>query len=92
MFQLEFTDKNKKFYCIGLFSGKVASNEDFKIKFLRRNFKLNYVFYFPQVADVAFVSKNDIRLMLPKPETKKGTKRTQSFITFDVNFFGIDVQ
>lgn len=87
---VEFKDK-KKFYYVGKVI-KVNQKEDCEVSYCRKSSKVEGAFVFPLVEDLASVTFKDIKLILPVPCNRKGTKRANSFLKFPVNFAGLDVR
>lgn len=86
---VEFKGKQKVYYV-----GKILSRQsefDFEITFLRRSVKSGK-FIMPDVVDTSLVHKNDIKLILPPPETQGKTKRQQGLLKFGINFDSLNVK
>lgn len=88
---VQVCDKQKYFY-VGKVMKQTDKEGDLEISFLRKNQKILNVFIWPSVPDVASVPNEDIKLLLSAPMRKNGTKRTQSFLSFEVNFFNLNVR
>ncbi|XP_050508702.1 uncharacterized protein LOC126885927 isoform X1 [Diabrotica virgifera virgifera] len=88
---VEFTD-NKKFYYVGRVTKEKNDEDEVEISFLRKSAKVARAFSYPLVEDIAFVNIKDVKLILPNPEKKQGTKRTQSYLIFEMSFSNLDVR
>lgn len=66
--------------------GLVLSEDSFEysVKFLRRNGPSQFIF--PNVDDIALVTKEDVVWKLPKPDNVVGTSRSKSLVRFSVSF------
>ncbi|KAF5287700.1 hypothetical protein FQA39_LY15800 [Lamprigera yunnana] len=62
-----------------------------EVLFLRKSVKVSSAFYYPEKEDIATVNIKDIKLILPPPEHKKGTKRLQSFLMFELLFDNLHI-
>src|SRR5690606_13811544 len=82
---VEFTGKNgSAFYYIGKVQ-KIDSDGDYEVTFLRGHANAANSFMYPDVSDIASVSRNDIRCVLPKPVIGT-TKRQSNSLSFGLDF------
>ncbi|KAG5861868.1 hypothetical protein JTB14_002082 [Gonioctena quinquepunctata] len=82
---VQFKAKKDVFYIGKVVELKKESN-DVKINFLRKSSKVDGYFIFPAILDIAVVSIDDIKIILPTPSLLGNTKRLQSYYKFDINF------
>lgn len=88
---VEFTDK-KKIYYVGQVTKEKNDENEVEILFLRKSVKVTRAFCYPQVEGIAYVNIDDVKMILPPPEHKQGTKRTHCFLTFEMSFANLDVR
>lgn len=67
---------------------EILEQEECVVKFMR---KTNIGFIFPEQEDISTVLRSDVISKLPRPISVPGTSRMTSFLRFNVNFFGINV-
>lgn len=81
---VHFKTKKAVFY-IGQVAKEKDIENDVEVNFLRKSLKDDSHFVFPVVPDVASVSLDDIKMILPMPTCLGKTKRLQSSFKFEVN-------
>lgn len=86
---VEFHDKKSVFYVAKVIE---VNDNDFKVTFLRHSAKNKNTFLFPNVEDISYVNKSDVRCVLPPVLNCGGTKRQKSFISFGIKFDNIDIR
>lgn len=89
---VEFDTKGAKVYYIAQVLEEENSQGEVRVSFLRRSAKMVGKFIFPDVPDVQYVDKKDIKLVLPEAIICGKTKRQLSFLSFDMNFDGLDLR
>lgn len=91
---VEFSENKSKYklYYVGQYTGVTAEDGAYETKFLRRSFKHDNAFYFPNIPDIADIPEQDIKLVLPPPSNIRGTKRVQGIIKFDISFYNIAIR
>lgn len=82
---VKYKAKSDIFYIGQVVEAKDEEN-DVEINFLRKSLKDERHFVFPVVPDMASVSLDDIKMILPKPSCLGKTKRLQSSFKFETDF------
>lgn len=80
------------FFYVGRVINNVNENNVIEVSFLRKSSKLQGNFVTPNIADISFVSINDVKIILPKPTYFGQTKRQNSYLSFEINFGDLDVR
>lgn len=86
-----FETKIAVFY-IGQVAKEKDLENDIEINFLRKSLKDERHFVFPVVPDVASVSLDDIKMILPTPTCLGKTKRLQSSFKFELDFTSLNIR
>lgn len=68
-----------------------VSDDEFEVSFLRKSLKFSNCFLFPNVADISFITLNDIAMILPEP-VPGTTKRQSTMYKFGINFSSVNVR
>ncbi|GBM44278.1 hypothetical protein AVEN_23333-1 [Araneus ventricosus] len=88
---VEFRAKKAIFY-IGKVIEVKDCGGDLVVSFLRKSDKIAGKFVQPNVSDVTSVPEKDIKLILPQPVTLGFNKRQKSLISFEVDFWFINIK
>ena len=80
-----YSKTNLSRYFVGKITSGPDEESDYEIMFLQRSKKIKNGFIYPETADIASVSVNDIVRVLPHPKPMACTKRLSSVLTFDVD-------
>lgn len=89
---IEFKNDKRNVYFIGNVTQRKDDENDVEVSFLRKSSKVKGKFVVPNVPDVSSVHIGDIKMILPNPKPCGGTKRQQSYYTFEIDFSLIHIQ
>lgn len=87
---VQFDTHNKKVFYIGKVIDE-GKGREIVVSYLRRSTKVKNGFRLPDVADIATVDINDVKMILPQPSFT-GTKRQQGVYKFELDFSNIDLR
>ncbi|KAK9716929.1 hypothetical protein QE152_g24451 [Popillia japonica] len=89
---VQFKARGTNVFYVGRVINNVNENNEIEVSFLRKSSKLQGNFVTPNIADISFVSINDVKIILPKPTYFGQTKRQNSYLSFEINFGDLDVR
>jgi hypothetical protein len=87
---VKFLTKKSIVYYVGRVESKEDYMESFKILFMRKNEKGNFIF--PQETDCSIIDQDDIIAKLHPPKMVGGTSRAQAYFSFDLEFSKYNVR
>ncbi|BFZ07906.1 hypothetical protein BsWGS_10945 [Bradybaena similaris] len=87
----EFETGKRTKYLIGKVMQLEDEDGDVEISFLRKSGKMFAKFFWPTVEDIGTVKMSQIKAILPQPICCKGTKRTESYLRFNISFDNIQL-
>ncbi|XP_030746083.1 uncharacterized protein LOC115877126 [Sitophilus oryzae] len=85
---VKFATKKRVVHYVGKVV-EVLGDDEFQVTFLKKSPR---GFVFPQIKDISTVERKDVVSKLAKPSATPGTSRMASYLQFNVNFFGYNVQ
>lgn len=89
---IEFKNDKRIVYFIRQVTQRKDDDNDVEVSFLRKSSKVKGKFVVPNVPDMSSVSIGDIKMILLNPKPCGGTKRQQSYYTFEIDFSLINIQ
>lgn len=86
-----FCTKRQKVYYVAKVLQAIRVTQEYNVSFLRLKIRSRHQFCIPDIPDLSFVQKDDIKFILPKPIISGSAKR-QSYYKFPINLSLLNIR